>query len=340
MKKSKILKTLIGGVLAVSMVLPLGISALADEVDTRATKDKSLRPVISSGMKKGGSRQQKEFRPYSAERQAEFEIILEELVADGTLTSSKVDEVKIFFEENKGTRVNIHNEIVNQGILTQEQIDAIGEKLHEKKAAEKHAKMQASLDSLVESDIINENEASDILDFIDEKAEERKEERDKFKNMTSEEKKEYFKENRPGNKDKKGDLWNELVEEGIIEEAQADSIQEKLHEEKTAERQEKMQEQLDSLVEKGTLTEENVSDILDFIDDKAEERKEERDKIKNMTEEEKKAYFKENKPERGSLAKELVEAGIITEDQANELSELFPKHDRNSEGMNIKRMKR
>lgn len=326
MKRDKILKTLIGGALVISIALPLGISALANESDTASTRDRSLKSAINKMRRKDNTRHTKGFRPGSIEKQAEFESILEELVEDGILTSSQLDEVKAFFEENKDKKIKVHSEIVDQGILTQEQMDTIHEKLKEKKAADKQEKMQEILDSFVESGIITEDEVSAILDFISERQEERKSEFDKIKSMTPEEKKAYLKENEP----KKGDLWRELTEEGIITEEQADSIHEKLREEKTAEKQEKIEEVLNGFVEKGTITKENASDILDFIKEKGEERKAELDKIKDMTAEEKKAYFQENKREKGGLVKELVEAGIITEEQGDELSKAFPRHNKKS----------
>jgi len=339
MKKSKIFKTLIGGALAVSMIVPLSISALANDADSTYINDSKSKPAHKRELKDGNFYNGKDFKPDSDERQAEFESILDELVDDGILTSTQVDKMKEMAEENKGKRVDFFSELIDQGTLTKEAIDAIHEKLHEKKASEKQERMQSMLDDLIEKGTITEDDASEILDFVTEKTAERKAEFQKTKDMTEEERKTYFEENKP----KKGNLAEDLIDEGIITQEQADEITKLLPKQGKhlggrkdfdgdhTQRQEIMTEVLDKIVEDGTLSQEKADKILNFINEKEEERKAEFEKTKDMTREERKAYFKENKPQRSNLLDALVEEGIITQDEADELSSIFPQ-DRDNRG--------
>ncbi|WP_432666401.1 hypothetical protein R9X47_08630 [Wukongibacter baidiensis] len=330
MKNNKMFKTLIVGTLAISLVLPFGVGALENDANSTSIKDSQSKPAYTKERKKGG---EKGFRQDDSKRQVEFESILEELVSDGTLTSTQVDKIKEMAEENKGKRVNFFSELIDQGTLTEEEVDAIQEKVHEKKEAEKQERMQAMLDDLIEKGTITEDDASEILDFVNEKTEERKAEFEKIKDMTEEERKAYFEENRP----EKRNLTENLVEEGIITQEQADEIKELFpkHRKQSGEkkgfdgdhvqRQEKLAEVLEKIVEDGTLSQDKADKILSFINAKEDERKAEFEKTKDMTREEKKAYFEENRPQKGNLLDELVEEEIITQDEADTLSTIFPQ---------------
>lgn len=328
MKKIKISKTLIIGALAVSMILPFGMSALANDSGTTAVKDSLTNSASRKEMRKG------RHHKGGKENFVQFESVLQSLVEDGTLTSSQVDNIKTFVQENKGRRKNLFSEMIAQEILTQSQVDAILEKFHEEKVAKKREKMQTKLDDLVNNGTITNDQANEILDFINEKMEERRADFEKVKDMTAEERKEYFKENRP----KKGNLIEELVDEGIITEEQSTELKKLMPQrkkgfgKKKGFSSEKLNEILNAEVEKGTITKEKAANILEFMEKKKEESEAIREKVKDMTVEERKAYLEENKPERKNLIEELVEEGIITQEEADELSNALPKRDRNSKG--------
>lgn len=334
MKKSKMSKALIIGALAVSMILPLGVSALANDSDTTLVKDSLTKSNYKTEMRKGDFHHDKRGKFNSEEKLAEFEILLDDLIKDGTLTSSQVDKLKDFIQASSSKRIDLFSELIDQKILTQEQVDAIHEKLHVKRIIEKKEMMQTKLDKLVDTGIITKDDASEILDFLNEKMEEREAAFEKVKDMTVEERREYLKENRP----EKGSFIKELVDEGIITEEQGSDINKLMPDhrkgfsKKKGHSKDRAKGMINDQVEKGTISQEKATKILEFIAKKEEERNEFFEKVRDMTAEEKKAYFEENKPQRGNLMEELVEEGIITQDEADELSKNLPKYHKGSKG--------
>lgn len=332
MKKDTMLKTFLVGALAVSMIAPLSISALADNTNSTSVEEGVLNPSYNKELRNGNFNRKKVIKPDFNKIKEEFESLLDELVDDGTLTSTQIDSIKTLAEENKGKRINLFNELINQGTLTEEEVDAINEKLHKKRESQNQERFQSILDKLVEEEIITEDCATEILDFISEKAEERKIEIEKIKDMTKEERKAYFEENKP----EKSNLAESLVNEEIITQEQADELIKLLPKygksynrrkgfgKDHSQNQEKLTKSLEKIVEDGILSQEKADKILDFINKKAEERKAEFEKIKDMTDEERKEYLKENRPQGYNLLEVLVEEEIITQDEADKLSSIFP----------------
>ena len=84
---------------------------------------------------------------------------------------------------------------------------------------------------------------------------------------------------------------------------------------------------LDSLVKKNVITAEQESKIIVFSKKWYEERKAEREKVRKMTQDQKKAYFEKRKSEkRYGLINGMIEEKIITENQAEEIRKIVPKH--------------
>jgi len=168
--------------------------------------------------------------------------------------------------------------------------------------------LSETLKVLVEEGKVTQNTVDSMNKFIEAKMVERKEMVRDFKNKKPEPRR---------------DVLVEMKEEGIITDEVIDAIRAKKEEMK----EEKKNEMVSRLVEKGIITEEDKLEILDFMKAKMEERKAEFEKIRNMTVEERKAYLQENKKERIDNMSQLVDEGIITEEQANKIKENMPKHD-------------
>lgn len=90
-------------------------------------------------------------------------------------------------------------------------------------------------------------------------------------------------------------------------------------------------DQFKSLVQEGIISQEQADQWVAFHEQKAAERQAEMEKVKAMTEEERKAYFEEKKasfdgqkPERPDPFSEVVAAGIITQEQADQIKEKMP----------------
>lgn len=82
---------------------------------------------------------------------------------------------------------------------------------------------------------------------------------------------------------------------------------------------EKFNNALNSLVERKVITKEKSEEIKVYLKKTIAERKNEYSKIKGMSEEQKKEYFKNNKKERKSIIEKMIEDGVITEHQGAEL---------------------
>lgn len=79
-----------------------------------------------------------------------------------------------------------------------------------------------------------------------------------------------------------------------------------------------MKSELDKLVTAGTITQDQETNIINAMKQEQTDRKAEMDKIKNMTEAERKSYFESKKAaEKTDFLNKLVTAGTLTQDQAD-----------------------
>lgn len=144
-----------------------------------------------------------------------------------------------------------------------------------------------------------------------------------FKKKRAEELSKLTKEQREQMKKqcKKGSLLKELKQQGIITDAEAQLIKAKLHEMK----EERLTTGLQGLVEKGVLTATDVDNMRSYMLKVREERKAKIEKLKEMTPEQRKAYFKEHKGERKDILSRMVEDKVITGTQAEEIRKAVPE---------------
>ena len=86
-----------------------------------------------------------------------------------------------------------------------------------------------------------------------------------------------------------------------------------------------MKSELDKLVTAGTITQDQETNIINAMKQEQTDRKAEMDKIKNMTEAERKSYFESKKnTEKSDFLSELVTAGIISQDKADAIKATMP----------------
>lgn len=189
------------------------------------------------------------------------------------------------------------------------------------------------LAEMVKDGTLTKSEADKISAYQKEKQKTMKAEMEKVKKMSEEERKNYFNTR----KDKGQDLLSELVDNGIITKAKADAIKARVqikNQEMKAARLNEIKSSLNTLVTKGTINQAQADKVIEYINQRNSNCKigrsrvdqADKEKIKAMTEEERKAYFEKMKGERGSFLKELVDNGTITQDQANEIGKVIPKH--------------
>ena len=82
------------------------------------------------------------------------------------------------------------------------------------------------------------------------------------------------------------------------------------------------QDMMSDLVVKKIISQEQADKWVEFRKSKMAERKAEREKLKSMSKEERRAYWQKEKPKR---LEEVVKAGIITQEQADQIKELWSK---------------
>ncbi|MCG8500502.1 MAG: MICOS complex subunit MIC60 [Firmicutes bacterium] len=184
--------------------------------------------------------------------------------------------------------------------------------------------LETVLSELVEDGTLTQSEAEGVIAFLEDKAAEKKARWEEMKEMTREERKEYLEAYRQENQGQRTSLFGEMVEEGILSEAQVDAIREKKHEKMQELKREKMNEWLSAFVEDEVITQDQADDILDFMEQKAEERKAHCEEIKDMTSEERKEYLEQIREEKKNIFEEMVEEGVITQEQADEMAKNKP----------------
>jgi hypothetical protein len=112
-----------------------------------------------------------------------------------------------------------------------------------------------------------------------------------------------------------------LVNDRVITEVEANAIKAKLREMKD----ERLVDGMQGLVDKGVLTPKDIDNMRSYMLKERAERKAKIDKLKSMTPEERKAFFKSTKAERKDILTRMVEDKVITEKQAEEIKKAAPE---------------
>lgn len=204
----------------------------------------------------------------------------------------------------------------------------------------KGGNFKSILDEMVKEGTLTQSEADKITTYQKSKQESMKAEMDKVKKMTDEERKNYLGTKRT----ERINFLTELVNNGIITQAKADALKAKIEQkrlEMKAARINEMKSQLNTLVTKGTINQTQADKIIEYMSqvkekviiEKGNITQIEKDKLKNMTEQERKAYFEKMKGEKGNFLKELVDNGTLTQEQANAVRDsIFPGHGKGIKG--------
>jgi competence protein ComGC/Arc/MetJ-type ribon-helix-helix transcriptional regulator len=190
---------------------------------------------------------------------------------------------------------------------------------------EKGMGMNLDLATLVKDGIITSAESDAIQAKINTLQADRKAEMDKIKAMTDEERQAYFesKKSDTGEKTDKTDFLTTLVNDKIISSDTAAAIRKAEQEQRTTEMQNMMTEKLTALVTDKTITSEQSDAIVAALKEEQTTRQAEMDKVKDMTQAEREAYFQNNKPAKEGFLADLVTAGTITQAQADAVQKAF-----------------
>lgn len=275
---------------------------------------------------------------------------LDQLVKEGTITQATADQIKAYIEktnqemkdlaekmksmtpeERKAAKSDtlggrqkgqdLLTQLVKNNILSQEQADAIQAKLQEMAQTEKQQKISDILKTLVDSGTINQEQSDKILKSFADSAADREAQAQKLENMTVKEARQYIMDNRgqPQN------YLGQLVTDGVITQAQADAFKNAMAADVQKQNQQRAADGLKSLVDKGTITQDQADKILAKLESFKTEQGALSEKIRNMTAEERQQHLKDNQVKPENPISQLVADGTITQDQANALTGIIGK---------------
>ena len=168
--------------------------------------------------------------------------------------------------------------------------------------------LEEAVIKLMEEGKLSKEKVEKILEY-------KKKRLNELSKLTKEQKMEMRKQN------KKGSLLRDLIQDGIITEAEAQTIKSKLREMKET----RLDGGMQGLVDSGVLSTKDIENIRGYMVKVREERSEQIEKLKTMTPEERKEYFDHNKRERKDIIDRMVEDKVITEKQAEEIKKAIPE---------------
>ena len=170
----------------------------------------------------------------------------------------------------------------------------------------------------VEAGILSQDEADDILAYLEDNSYDREAIKEEVDGMTKEEAKAYIEENYPK---------VDLVEEGLLSEEQVEELQALKPEKSDSDRGQKAKggskgNNFAAAVEAGILTEDEAEAISTYRDENKIDKEDLEDELEGLTREEAKAYMEENYPDARITLEDLVEEGLLTDDQVEAIEAL------------------
>lgn len=180
--------------------------------------------------------------------------------------------------------------------------------------------MKTMLAALVTDGTLTQADVDSITAFIATEETERKAEQAKMAAMTDTERKAYHDDDKATTPPApKADMFSRMVTSGILTQEQVDSIKAKNEAQRLATHQAEQTTHLKALVASNIISDAQVEKILAYEVTQDAERKAEMTKEQAMTKDERDAYHKTAKATPKAPMAGLVEAGIITQAQADSI---------------------
>ena len=183
---------------------------------------------------KDAANNKKQAQAHHAEMKVTLEIVIKESIASNIITKAEGDNVleyvntkseKTRGEHKKGkcdgTKGGLFNDLVTEGILTQEKSDALRKSMYVKKTEIKTIEMKKGLDILVVKKVLTIEQSNKVEKAINAKQVERKETYKKMKDMSESERKAYMKKMKSTN----ARPTKALIDNGTITKEQEIEIQ-------------------------------------------------------------------------------------------------------------------
>ncbi|MCB2306425.1 hypothetical protein LGL08_09165 [Clostridium estertheticum] len=317
--RTKIITGIItGGMLlsSVSLAFATGIKSTKTDVKT-ASKIEVKQPKADA--LKASEQVQRD-----AQRQKKLDTKLAKLVTDKTITQDQSDKIKAaiaseeaankvekektktmtnserksYIDSNKTTHISALKVLVDAGTITQAQADkvgpvgAIGGPGKHGKDMKGGVKLESILKLGVSSNIITQSESDKVLSYENSKT---------------------------VDKTVKMNIYKDLVDNNILTQAKVEALKANEKAQMDTQRQAKMDTKLAKLVTDKTITQDQSDKIKVAIVTQEAVNKVEMEKIKTMTAAERKSYRESKKGTHISALKALVNAGTITQAQADKV---------------------
>ena len=185
--------------------------------------------------------------------------------------------------------------------------------------------LQTALDQMLKDGTITKAKAQEVKAYFGKKCLDWQKRHQEMKKLSPDELKAKMEKWRSEKKDRKhGGLTNQLVDDKILTQEQADALKAKLKANLRKQKQERISAGINGLVHKGTLNQQQADKVLNQIEQASNERKELFKKTKDMTREERHQFFKANKEKLTRPLDQLVKDGVITEGQAKAVRDILP----------------
>ncbi len=188
--------------------------------------------------------------------------------------------------------------------------------------------MKMDFSSLVTEGIVSQETADKMTAFQEEQEAERHAEKEKVDAMTDEERKAYFESN---DNMKQGNLFEDMVAEGIITEEEAATIEETMPAPDVTFGVNgegigvALESVVSQLVTDGVMDQVTADEVVAYNKANEEACKAEMDKVEAMSDEERAAYAESNEGVKHlDPISDMVTEGIITEGQGNAIKEVMP----------------
>ncbi|MCE5285842.1 MAG: hypothetical protein LLG02_08350 [Pelosinus sp.] len=188
-----------------------------------------------------------------------------------------------------------------------------------------HPMMEAAkekLDKLVKDGAISEEQKSKLVAFFNQKGTEMKANMEKMKGMSQEERQAYFQQMRNQHPDFVGEIKNAA---GLTDD-QAKSVLEALRPKHHQMNPEKLAQSLSKLVSDSTISQDQADSVVNFFKAKAAEFKAEMTKVKEMSKEDRQAYFDKQHKNHPNMINDLKSAANLSDEQAKAVADAICLH--------------
>ncbi len=234
------------------------------------------------------------------------------------------EERQAYFESNNHVKqFDLFDDMVTEGIITQDEADAIEDVMpaphatFEMRTDASGAELETVVAELVTDGVMDQATADEVIAYNQSTEAERKAEMDKFDAMSEAEREAYAEENAAV---QFKDPISEMVAEGIITEEQGNAMKEAMPNppKETHFMARGMETDLSSLVADGVISQATADEMTAYQAEMVATHKAEMEQVEEMTEADRTAYF-EDKNSAGPVdpITDMVSAGVLTQVEAD-----------------------